>query len=161
MTAKERLSSATQSPTAEACRPLRASSPAIKPKGAVLVVVLVCLMIAGMMASSLLRTAVGQRLIVQRQKRELQAMWLAESGLERGAARLAAEANYTGETWQAPADELGGRDAGAVEIRVEPIADQPAARMITAQADYPAAADSRARKTLQARVTLTSAGERP
>ena len=169
MMPKNRLIASVESPAAMSMRTLfglgslhsPASARAAKRPGAVLLILLVCLMVATMIAGSLLSSAVSQRGEVLRNQRELQAIWLAEAGLERAAARLTADPTYTGEDWPVSAEDVGGSHAGAVQIRIEPVADQPLMRAVVARADYPAGADARARKTLQARITLTAAGERP
>ena len=105
-------------------------------RGAVLVVVLVCLAVAAAMFVVLVKLAATGRQSMQTQCWRMQAQWLAESGLERAAARLAADAKYTNETWTLAAEELGG-DAGVVRIRTEAVADQPNRRLVSVEADYP------------------------
>ncbi len=67
----------------------------------------------------------------------MQTRWLAEAGVERAVARLAADAGYTGETWNIPADEIAGGKGGVVRIRTETIAGSPEGRTIRVEADYP------------------------
>ena len=69
-------------------------------------------------------------------RRQTQADWLAESGIECAAARLAADPKYRGETWNVSAAELGGRDDGTVAIRVEDLPGRPGSRAIRVEADY-------------------------
>jgi len=80
---------------------------------------------------------------------ELQAIRLAEAGLGRGMARLAADPTYAGETWTISATELDRPQGAEVRIRVVPSesADRPA--RIEATADFPAGAVRRARHTKQ------------
>ena len=106
-------------------------------RGAVLVVVLVCLAVAAAMFVVLVKLAAAGRQSMQAQCWRMQAQWLAESGLERAAARLAADAKYTNETWTIAAEELGGDAAGVVRIRAEAVADQPNRRLVSVEADYP------------------------
>jgi hypothetical protein len=69
-----------------------------------------------------------------------------ESGLERGAARLArARGDYQGETWEVPAADLGGADPARVTIAVEPLEKNPSRRSLRVQADYPRDATEKAR----------------
>ena len=49
---------------------------------------------------------------------QLQAQWLAEAGLARARAQLAARPDYAGETWQAPVGSAE-TEIGQVTIRVE------------------------------------------
>jgi hypothetical protein len=86
-----------------------------------------------------------QQKTIELNARQIQAGWLAESGIQRAAARLAADANYRGETWNVSAEDLGGRDAGAVAIRVEQPPGKPDRRTVHVEADYPSDPQQRAR----------------
>ncbi len=86
---------------------------------------------------SVVRHAALQRQALRSQWQQAQAAWLAESAIERAAARLAAQPDYRGETWNVSADELGGPDAGVAVIRVESTAERPGRRTISVEADYP------------------------
>jgi len=135
-------------------------------RGAVLIVVLACLAVALLVMASLVRMAVLQRNQMQVGARQLQARWLAESALERAAARLAADPKYSGETWSLPAGALGGRDGAVVKIEVvkievETAAGQPARRLVRVQADYPDHPHLRVRHTRQLAVEIPKAGEKP
>ncbi len=124
-------------------------------RGLTSVALLIALFLVGLIAAAILKVAVARRAEVAREERRLQAGWLAESGMGRAAARLAASAAYTGEVWEIPADEFGGRGAGTVTIRVEPIADRPARRRVSVQADYPSGSGSRARKSQETVMEIT------
>jgi hypothetical protein len=102
-------------------------------RGAVLVMALACLVILGMVQVLLVQAAVARRHLTEQHALRHQARWLAEAGVERAVARLAAEADYRGETWQIPAEELpcgsrGGAEPAAVEIEVQPAVNAPAKR---------------------------------
>jgi hypothetical protein len=112
--------------------------PGRRRRASITVAVLVCLLVIMLIGASLLRIAGSQRAAVLGEERMLQADWLAESGMERAAARLAADPLYAGETWPIPADALGGGSSGLVSIRVESRPDEPGLRLVTVQADYPA-----------------------
>jgi hypothetical protein len=93
-------------------------------RGAVLVMALACLVIVGVLQVLLVQAAVARRRLSQEQALRHQARWLAEAGIERAAARLATEADYRGETWQVPAEDLpaAGRSAAepaTIEIEVQ------------------------------------------
>jgi hypothetical protein len=92
--------------------------------------------------------------MVDEQACQVQAAWLAESGLERAAWRLAAEADYAGETWALSADQLAAADPAVVQIRVETMPEQPHRRVVHVQADYPDHPQHRARESKQAVVEL-------
>ncbi len=71
---------------------------------------------------------------------KMQAIWLADAGIRRAAARLATDADYAGERWQIEAEQLGGNHAAAVEIRIEAIEppSEPPRVRIVAIAELPA-----------------------
>jgi Tfp pilus assembly protein PilX len=123
-------------------------------QGAVLVVVLVCAMVALVIFASIVKLAAAGRRMADERSWEVQAIWLAESGLERAAWRLTADADYTGETWTLSADQLAAADGAVVEIQVEPIPEQPNRRLVRVQADYPDHPQHRARQSKQVVVQL-------
>ena len=105
-------------------------------RGAILVVILVCFIVAATIFSLLVKSAFSERRTMETHLWRTQAQWLAEAALERAAARLAADANYTGETWTIPAEELDG-DRGVARIHIEAIAERPGHRQVSIEADYP------------------------
>jgi type II secretory pathway component PulK len=105
-------------------------------RGTILVVILVCFIVAATIFTLLVKSAVSERKTMETHLWSAQAQWLAEAALERAAARLAADANYTGETWTIPAEELDG-NSGVAKIRVEAIADKPGRKQVSVEADYP------------------------
>jgi type II secretory pathway pseudopilin PulG len=107
-------------------------------RGLVSVAVLIALIIIAIISAGLLKVAFARRARVTAEERQVQAAWLAESGLERALSRLATSNDYTGETWEIPAEDLGGRGTGIVLIQVEKLADQPSRRKLHVQADFPA-----------------------
>ena len=124
-------------------------------RGAVMVVVIVCVMLASLAAASLMKMAVAQRRMIETQHWQLQAAWLAEAGLERAAARLDADAQYTGETWDLPAAEMPALHGAAVKIEVAAAPRRPNRRLVHVRADYPDHPRHRARHTKRAVVQLT------
>jgi len=106
-------------------------------RGAVLIVVLVCLAAAGALFAVLARQALQERRSTERLLWNAQAAWLAEAGAERAAARLAVDPAYAGETWNLSPADLAGADGGAVRIRVEKVAGNPNRRKVRVEADYP------------------------
>jgi Tfp pilus assembly protein PilX len=117
--------------------------------GIVLVVVLVCLVVAMAMSVVVVRQIAAERQAVQMGRRSVQALWLAEAGIERAVARLAADPKYAGETWTISAKELAADDGAVVKIQVETIAGQPERRSIRVEADYPDAPERRCRQVKQ------------
>jgi Tfp pilus assembly protein PilV len=116
-------------------------------------------MVAGVVLSSMLGTAAAHRRALRTELWRVQAQWLAESGLERAAWRLAADPQYTGEVWKLPAEQLDGTAAAAVRIEVETVSDQPNRRLVRAQADYPDDPHDRARQTKEAVVGGVGSGD--
>jgi hypothetical protein len=123
---------------------------ATRRRGAILVAVIVCLVIASSLLVSTLGVAVSQRHAVEVQLWRIEAEWLAQSGLGRAAARLAADAHYAGETWWLPAEEFGGREAAVVRIEVKAVPGEPGRRSVRVEADYPDDPQQRARHTSEA-----------
>ncbi len=104
-------------------------------RGVVMVMVIVCLVVATVVCGLLLKTAVLARESADAQHHRVQARWLAESGIERAAARLAQDARYSGETWTLPAAELP--HGGLVRIAVESPRGRAGARLVRVEARYP------------------------
>lgn len=99
----------------------------------VIVAVSVSLALFGMWARNLVqdhRRLAGQRF-------HMQAIRLAEAGLQRALARRTADPAFTQETWTVPAQSLGGTHAATVQIRVTPN-DAATAVQYEATARYPA-----------------------
>lgn len=118
-------------------KPCRTAAPRSLRHGSVLVVAMVALLLTSLILGSLLRMASLQHRQLRSEQDLLQADWLAESALDRAAARLASEPSYSGETWNIPAREIGGRSAGRVTISVKQSADQPTERSVLVSAVYP------------------------
>lgn len=88
------------------------------PRGAVSIWAIVCLLLVTAMGATLGRLALmGSRHMIQ-ERRHSQAEWLLQSGWSLARARLRSNSDYQGETWQVPAAELGGAEAGRVTIDV-------------------------------------------
>lgn len=113
-------------------------------RGAFLVAAMIALLLASMIGAALLQLALAQRRQIQREETRLQADWLAESGLERAALRLSADAGYEGELWEIPADELDGLRGASVRIVLEPVPDPPEARRVSVTAHFPVESNARA-----------------
>jgi Tfp pilus assembly protein PilV len=107
------------------------------PHGMVLIVLLVCLAVAAALIAGAAKIAITSHRATQAASWNVQARWLAESGAERAAAKLAADAAYTGETWTIPAAELDGQDGGIVRIEVKPVAEREKRRTVKIEADFP------------------------
>ena len=123
-------------------------------RAAVLIITLVCVAVASSMLVSLAKNVVAGRRLMQNESRRLQAIWLAESALERAVWRLAADAAYRGETWTLSAEQLAGNHRGVVKIEVQTIPEQPDHRLVRVWADYPDHPQHRVRQHKEARVSL-------
>lgn len=113
-------------------------------RGAALIAALICVLLVSLMSTVLVKTALVQRDQLERDARQVQADWLAQSALDRSLARLATDAGYTGESW-APAT-AEGQTIGRVRIEIVPAADgDGSARLLRATADVPDDPVNRAR----------------
>ncbi|MBN1395392.1 MAG: hypothetical protein JW959_10245 [Pirellulales bacterium] len=106
-------------------------------RGAAIVAILVCFILAGAIFVSLVRSAAVARDAARRDHWRLQAEWLAEAALERAIARVDLDAEYAGETWTLGPEQFAGRRGAAVTIAVEPSADAPDKLSIQVVADFP------------------------
>lgn len=127
-----------------------------------MIVVLVCVAVIGGIVASTLRLAATQRRAVQRETWETQAVWLAESGLERAAAQLTAAHDYEGETWKIPPEQIGCGESAVVMIEVLPAPGRPGHRTVRVSAAYPDDPIHRCRRITEALVAMPIAeGENP
>ena len=127
-------------------------------RGVILIALMVFLAVAMMIVISWLKLAGVERRQLRSLQSRAQAEWLAESALNRAAARIAADPTYRGETWKLDSADIGGRDAGEVLIRVEPVADSSNLKNVTVQADYPVDPAHRNRRTKTVVVAIPTAG---
>ncbi|HWB07677.1 MAG TPA: hypothetical protein VG826_00430 [Pirellulales bacterium] len=109
-------------------------------RGAVLILALVCLALISVIGGALLRWALMEHALLRSREQASQARWLAEAGIERAAAKLAAaqregEPDYTGETWLIPAADLPGGQPGRIRLQVAAI--EPGRRSIEVEVEYP------------------------
>ena len=107
---------------------------------------LTCLLLVTVLAASLTRTVLLQREQVIRDEWQLQAEWLAEAGIDRAAARLNSNPDYTGEEeWLPELNE--GAPLGRVRITVVSEETETGSLLvrINVTADVPADTSQRAR----------------
>jgi Tfp pilus assembly protein PilX len=122
--------------------------------GLALMVVLVALAIVSAIALSLLRISVLHHRQAERETSIAQTRWLAESALDRAAAQLRQDAQFTGTKWSIPAQQLDGRHAAEVAIEVRLLEDAPQTREVIVVADFPANSPQRSRTRLVRRWNL-------
>lgn len=123
-------------------------------RGAMLVVVIVCLVLATLILGALLKSTLllSHQQGVEQQR--VQAVWLVSAGLARAAYRLRSQPDYTGETWQIAAPSLGTNEAARVKIRVAAPTGQANSRDVVIEVAYPADAARPISLTRQATVLV-------
>lgn len=103
-------------------------------RGAVLVVAMVALIVSTAVTLSMVRSALAERALVLSEADRMQTDWLVEAGLERAAARLASEPDYSGEVWKPTAAEFPIDGNATVTITIQTAADPAGGRRVTATA---------------------------
>jgi Tfp pilus assembly protein PilX len=92
-------------------------------RGAALAIALVTLLVATLIAASVIRSSLAAHRQSLQLQDELQAQWLAECAIERAAVKLAADSDYAGETWQpgpgAAEIVIKQTDKAASRVRIE------------------------------------------
>lgn len=94
--------------------------PSPRRRGVALIVALVVLALVSGFVAVWLSAALRQRRLLRFQEQRLQALLLAESGLERARARLTADPTFQGETWAPRSIVDENKQLGAVVLRVQP-----------------------------------------
>jgi hypothetical protein len=120
--------------------------PRLRRQGMVLTVALVCLIIVMALIGGLLQGTLRARrqLHVERDRRQTEL--LLDAGARRAAWRLSSEADYRGESWSLPAEEIVGAGAGQVTIAAARQADnQP--WQVQVVAEYPLGTDLSIRRS--------------
>lgn len=90
-------------------------------RGAVTVLVLICLLVVVSLVGTMLQSAQQARRQLHTERDFRQAELLLQAGLERAAYRLASEQNYRGESWEPASQLLANR--GRVVIEAQPSSD--------------------------------------
>lgn len=106
-------------------------------RGAVLVVVMICLLLVSLLMASLLKSALLQRRQMMKEQFRVQAEWILESALERGALQRLKDPKYQGEVWKISPIDLGTRYAGSAEITLQPAGKDNRLVSIQARVKYP------------------------
>ena len=125
-----------------------------RPRGITMFVTIVCLAVIAALGASLLRSLAAEHRQAQLRRDQMQAFWLAESAVQRGAARLAADSAYAGEQWQVEAGANGRRARAQATIRIEAVDGNALARRIVVEARCPA--EDAASVTQQRAIVVTS-----
>src|SRR5580704_14652573 len=90
----------------------RITSKSCRRRGSVMIGVLVSLTIVTALVAGWTSDCISRIAKSRQAEHRLQADWLAESGLDRAAARLAANRGYRGEDWTIAPAELSSADGG-------------------------------------------------
>jgi hypothetical protein len=132
---------------------------------AILIVALVTLLVVSSLVLSMVKRALNDRRQLRQEHDLQQVELLVDAGLRRAAIRLAADADFDGETWDIPAAELTGHGDARVVIEVAPAPanespaedspteesseDDPAgeAQLIRITAEYPFGSETSIRRT--------------
>jgi len=129
-------------------------------RAVVILVALVALAVIGMLSGMLVRSVITHYRQSDLLARNVQAMWLVQSGMERAVARLAHDPRYTGEQWDLSADALNGPWPGTVVIHVEGVPTNADARQIDVTATYPTTMKSRITRHRQCICRVSQVGRR-
>jgi hypothetical protein len=104
--------------------------------GTVLVAALVCMLVVMTIVGSMLQGTLRARRQLHAQRDLRQTELLLEAGLDRAALRLAREADYRGETWKIPADQIAGRGDGQVTVTASRTSNE-SPWQVSVVAEYP------------------------
>ncbi len=120
----------------------------VENRGAVLIMALVALALIAALGGTLIRWAAMEHKLLRSQEEAGQARWLAEAGIERAAARLARDADYTGEVWEIAVADLPSGEAARVHVTARPVEDEDGRYSIEVDVEYPleGGADARAHR---------------
>jgi hypothetical protein len=129
---------------------------ATRRRGMVAAAIVAVLIVLVILSGSLLRVIWLRHADLRASERRLQAEWLAESGLDRAASRLAGDPGYQGETWAIAASELSSRDEASVKIVVTLVPGKPERRAVRVVADYPVDEPRRHRQSRELMIDLNS-----
>ena len=101
-----------------------------KRNGTILGMVLVALLVVSLITGALIQAIVNHHRQSKRAEQRQQAEWLAEAAIQRTIRNLAITRDYSGDTWQIPADVFAGGQHQVATIRVESAPDVPNRRVI-------------------------------
>jgi hypothetical protein len=123
--------------------------------------VMICLTLVTALSVAWLRNLVLERRAVDARQQRVQAEYLVQSGLARGAAKVRADARYAGETWRIEPGELDGWRAAAVTIEVTRPDTPSHSRVIKVVARLPDHFGAATERGGKVEITIPKAGEAP
>ncbi|MFO7903092.1 MAG: hypothetical protein ACQESR_29315 [Planctomycetota bacterium] len=106
-------------------------------RGAALPLVLMCIAFAMMFGTTLVKSVLLHQRHGRMIEKQHQALWLANSGVQRAKYRLRETPQYQGEVWEIPEATLSDGEKGRVVIEVEPFNETAKAWRISVEAMYP------------------------
>ena len=125
-------------------------------RGAILIVAMVCLVLLSSLGLSAVKTAVRWHRQMLAEEALQQATLLVEAGRQRAAHQLSANNEYTGESWNISAADLGGTAAASVRIDVKKPNGNTDRHDVTVRAVYPVGATRHATRTRQYSIAISS-----
>jgi Tfp pilus assembly protein PilX len=129
-------------------------------QGFVLVTVITIMAISMALFAIWARGSVLEHQRAANQQLRLQAVRLAEAGLQRAIAQLVGNSDYEGETWTVSAADLDQVHSAEVRMRITRSDDHNTVR-IEATAEFPASADRRAQSTKRIEIPNSNSGTKP
>jgi Tfp pilus assembly protein PilX len=127
--------------------------------GAVLAVALICLLVITALGGLLLRALIAERRQSERQRYETQALWIAESAVQRAMSQLASNPDYAGETWRLETEQNGANAPGSAVIQLRSTADDRTQVRILVEVQYPTDAVYRVRQDRDILIPNPSSGD--
>lgn len=128
-------------------------------RGVVILIAALFLVMATFVTIRLATAMVSEHRQMRLRQRQLQSVWLAESGIERAVAKLRWDAAYEGETWTLPAETTGQAFGGVVEIQINMVDGESQRRLVSVVADFPAELPHRVRRSKTIAVDLSDTGD--
>ena len=105
--------------------------------GAILAMVLACILVAGLLGLALIETVLVNHRQMHVVGRQQQSFWLAEAGIQRAVRQLAGSPDYQGEKWEIAADVLNSPHAALVTIEVGKPAASTEMREVRVEVRFP------------------------
>lgn len=99
--------------------------------------VLVCLAIAMLLGATLINGVLLNYRRTRSAEQQVQALWLADSGVQRARYMLEESPEYRGEVWKVAAADLGGSAAAVVTIEIVRDEEDQTKQTIVIEAVYP------------------------
>lgn len=118
---------------------------ATRRRGTVLIMFMLSLLLLSLTVGVLIRASLIQRNLVGGGERRVQADWIVHSAAARAAQQLKTNPEYSGETWNIPAEALGQPDAAVAEIEVTTDPAATSRRLVNITVNYPPGVSDRVR----------------